>query len=238
MEKLTTRLHWTSLKEEFFIGMRAVEELQRDAAGKLVLVNGEPVTIKTSRLVNELQSAIDAGTIDQLVEECATTMHAGNVQAVLAAWAKTLDSMKCNMAKKAYSPTATTDKVRLETLQKYIASKRTSTRAVSNTGLPQWAYGPTEIDQIDDPAKLQKIINSINDVCSGKANSSHVRFLGENYVAAAKVNRAYAQARKAKLEADAAKPDQSLLDALASVKGKHVRLTAEQAAMLTKLLQG
>lgn len=232
--KITEQLHWTALREEFPIGMRTSEELMRDANGKIVLKDGNPVVVKINKAVNELQDAIDDGRLDALVAEAANKYHNGDIQGVLAAIAKDLASKRYHL-KDAYADSVKKiDEIRLDTLDKYVKSRRTSDTR-STDGLPQWAYGTTEIDAIDDPAKLQKIINSINDVCCGKAGSSYIKYLGEDYLTVAKANREYARKRKTALETSKSALDPELIAKLSAGKGK-VQLTADQAAAIMKLL--
>ena len=229
--RITEELSWNSLKDQFYIGNRTVEELKKDAKGKVVLHEGSPIVVKTTRSINELQDAIDDGTLDEMVKKSADKFHNGNVDAVYAAMARNVSSTRCNLAKRSYAPNREIDIVRLDTLAKFIADRR-GLRSPST--VPQWAYGPEEIDEIDDPAVLQKVINSISDVCSDKAFGKYSERLGENYVEVAKANRKYARERKAKLEAKANQVDPDIIDKL--VKGGKVTLTAEQAATLAKLL--
>lgn len=235
--KLTEELRWTNLREAFPIGMRTVEVLERDAKGNLVLHNGEPKVIKVQKRVNELETAIADGTLDKMVAVCADTYHNGDVQGVYAAMAKTLDSMRCNL-KNGNKNTSLwkNDTERLGILTAYVRSHRTA-QSRSTDGLPQWAFGPTEIDQITDPARLQKIINSISDVCADKAGASYVGLLGEDYVTKAKANREYARKRKAALEAKTQAPDPELIAKL-NKPGKtgKVTLTPEEVETLMKLL--
>lgn len=232
--KITEKLHWTSLKETFPIGMRNCEELQRDAEGKIVLKDGNPVVVKISKFVNELEVAAKDGTLDNMVVEAANLYHDGDIQGVLTAMARDMDSKRCNLKKMYVCATKHIDEVRLATMDEYIKSRRTA-KTRTTDGLPQWAYGTTQIDAIDDTATLQKVINSINDVCCGKAAGSYVKHLGEDYLAVAKANREYARKRKAILEAKANAPDPELLAKLSKGNGK-VTFTAAQAAELLKLI--
>lgn len=231
--RITEQLNWSSYKETYFIGSRMSEELARDDKGNAIMENGQPKVVKVSKFVNELQEAIEANVFDNLVQECATEYHDGNVQAVYAAMARNLDSQRHNMKERSYAPNRKIDEIRLETMVNFVNSHRES-KTRTNNALPQWAYGPTEIDAIDDPAKLQKVINSINDVCCDKAHGGYDKYLGEDYVEVAKVNREYARKRKAELEAKANAVDPAILTKLA--KGSKVTLSADQAAQLMKLL--
>jgi len=233
--RITEKLSWSAMKENYFIGNRMTEILERDKKGNVILINNQPKVVKSTVFVNELQEAIDNGTIDTLVKECADLYHAGNVQSVLTALAKNLDSQRCNMKKREYNPSKKTDEARLETLTNFVNSRREcKTRTAGK--LPQWAYGPTEIDAIEDAAQLQKVINSINDVCCDKSHGSYAKYLGEDYIEAAKANREYARKRKAMLDSKASTtlPDDILAKFLSG--DKNVVFTAEQAAKIMKLL--
>ena len=232
--KITEELNWQSLKDNFFIGTRVVEEIKRDANDKIIMRNGEPVTHKVGRMVNELQNAIDDGTLDKLVKECADRYHDGEVQPVLVAIARNLDSKRCNLKKATYAPNKAIDEVRLETMAKFVADRRASSRTNTTGAIPQWAYGQEQIDKLDTPEAIQKVINSLADVCCDKPGGNYAVRLGENYVEVAKANREYARKRKAELEAKANSIDDALLAKLA--KGSKVTLTPEQAAQLVKIL--
>lgn len=231
--RITEQLNWSSYKETYRIGQSTVEELARDSAGKIIMENDSPKTVKVSKFVNELQDAIDAGVFDALVEECANQYHDGNVQAVYAAMARNLDSQRHNMKKRSYAPNRKIDEMRLETMVSYVNSRREA-KTRTNEAIPQWAFGPEQIDAIDDLAKLQKVINSINDVACDKAHGGYDKRLGANYVEIAKANREYARKRKAELEAKANAVDPEILAKLA--KGSKVTLSADQAAQIMKLL--
>lgn len=231
--KITEQLNWSTYKENYFIGTRPFEELERDADGNIKLVNGHPKAVKVLRFVNELQEAIDAGVFDKLIQECADQLHDGDVQSVLRAVTRNLDSQRHNIKNRQQPFNRKTEEIRLETMVKFVSS-RSKARNRASEGLPQWAYGQAEIDAIDDVAKLQKVINSISDVCCDKAHGGYDKYLGDNYVETAKANREYARKRKADLEAKASAVDPDILGKLA--KGSKVTLTADQAAQLLKLL--
>ncbi len=232
--RLTEQLTWNYLKEVYFIGNITSEELARDAEGNIILTNNQPKVVHTTKMVNRLQEAIDAGEIDKLVVECAKMYHDGNTDAVYYAMARTLDSMRHNLKDRAYAPTLKIDTIRLETLTTYVRTKR-KTAVKASGSIPQWAFGPAEIDAIDDPARLQKVINSINDVVSdAKINKSYAERLGEDYKEVAKRNREHARKRKELLQKKETAVDPDLLAKLAT--GKNVSLTAEQAALIAKLL--
>jgi len=230
--RITEQLNWNQLRENYFIGSRVVEALARDAKGKIILTNGEPKVIKSSVFVNELQEAVDDGRLDALVAEAATLYHGGNTKIVIDAIVRNLDSQRSNMKKREYAPNKKIDEIRLETLTKFVNARRTTKSHASGT-LPQWAYGPAEIDAIEDPNKLQNVINSINDACCNKSHMTYSTHLGENYVEVAKANRAYAQKRKAELVAKVSTVGPEILAKLA--KGSKVTLTQEEAAQLMKL---
>lgn len=236
--RLTEQLTWASYKEQYRIGQIMVEALARDSAGNIIVEDDQPKVVKAYKFVNELKDAIDAGVFDKLVEDCAEAYHAGNTAAVYYAIGRNLDSQRHHMKKRVeergYAPNLQTDKIRLDTMTEYVNShKEAKNGPRGNT--PQWAYGPTEIDAIDDIDKLQKVINSINDVASdAKANKAYVERLGDSYKEVAKANREYARKRKAALQAKETEIDPAILQKLAS--GGKVTLTADQAAALAKLL--
>lgn len=231
--RITEQLKWSSLKEVFFIGTRVSEELARDKNGKIIMVDGEPKTRKVGKFINELQDAIEDGTLDKMVQEAADQYHGGDIQAVLYAVTRNLDSQKSNMKKREYAPNRKIDEIRLATLYDFVNARREA-KTRSSGDLPQWAYGPKEIDEITDVARLQKVINSINDACCDKAHGTYAVHLGPDYVEVAKANREYARKRKAELEAKENAVDPEILAKLA--KGSKVTLSAAQAAQIAKLL--
>lgn len=229
--KVIEELKWQSLKERFFIGSRIVEELVRDTNGNIVIKDGQPITRKVSKFTNELQDAIEAGIMDELLQECADKLHNGDLRAALNAFKRNLSSTKTNMNKR--DTVSRADEIRLATLLEYTSKKSTPKDALGN-GIPQWAYGPEQIDQIDDPDQLQKVINSISDVCSSKAyGDRYVTHLGANYREVAKANRAYARKR---MKALAAAKNAISPELVAKLQKGSVRLSAADAAALLKLL--
>lgn len=231
--KVTEALTWQSLKSTFFIGVRVTEQLKRDKDGKVILRDGEPIVVKVGKQVNELQEAVEDGTLDKLVSECADKLHGGDVQSVYVALSRNLDSVKSN--RKKANTLHVHDATRLETLYGFIKARRIK-KAGTSGRIPQWAYGPKEIDKIDDPERLRRVINSIADVCSDKPGGNYTVLLGENYVEVAKANREYARKRMALLESPVMKVDDATLEKLS--KGGKVVLSADQAAELLKLLKG
>lgn len=242
-EKTTPALMWEALASKYFIGFRMEVDLKRDPQGHVILDDaGHPIPIKVGKNVNELQEAIDDGVLDGLMEECANTLHSGDKKAAFDAFAKRLQSKAYHQrhSDRKESSEWKHDQIMLTTLEKWLAANRPNSTGASSSAssvLPQWAYGPEEIDQITSAAQLQKVINSIADVCSNKAGAGvYSQRLGDNYLEVAKQNRAYARQRKAELEAkeriDEVDPD--LLKKL--TKGGTVKLTDEQAAALVKLL--
>lgn len=237
INRISEELTWNSYSQSYFIGNRLVEELKRDGKGDVVLKDGKPVVMTGTKFVNELQDAISAGIFDELVQKCADEYHGGDVQGVYYALTRNLDSTRYNLkkraAKYAQSSMIAIDKIRLATMEEFVASRSEAKSRSANT-TPQWAYGPTEIDAISDPDKLQKVINSINDVVCDKAHGVYEKRLGPNYVEVAKLNREYARKRKAELEAKANAISPDLLAKLA--KGSKVTLSAEDAAKVLELL--
>jgi len=234
VSRISEQLYWKTLREVYFIGNRTCEIVERDAKGALVMIKGEPKVVKTTKFVNELQEAIDDGTLDALVLDCANKYHGGNTQLVIAALIRNLDSERNNLKKRVCPTNKKIEELRLETMVKFVNDRRESKTRTSGE-LPQWAYGPKEIDAITDPDKLRKIINSINDACCDKYHGTYAEFLGEDYVEAAKANREYARKRKATLEAKANEIDPDLLKKF--ISGQKVTLTADQAAQILKLLK-
>lgn len=244
--KLTQDLHWATLVENFPIGYVPVTKIVtvRDEQGKALLDgNGAEltavITTTDTVFVNKMQEAIDAGVIDQLITECAKQYHNGDFLSALNWWKRVMDSQRHNISGSAYRPTLASDMARLETIDKYTTAKRAmmdKSGRPMKSAKPQWAYGPDEIDQITDAAVLQKVINSIADVCSGaKANVDYATRLGPDFMTVAKANRAYARTRMAALKKELSSDQAKLINVLQDKQGK-ITLTAAQAAELRSLL--
>lgn len=221
--RISENLSWTALKENFYIGS--------------ITVGGQKLT------VNKLQDAIDDGTLKQMLIECADEYHDGDLVAVLNILKRNLSSQLCNMRKRAsagYTSNYETDKIRYETLKTFVdglMSEHVKPKSGISANKPQWAYGPEEIDQIDDPELLRKVINSIADPCSdGKNPAPYIARFGENYREIVIANREYARERLAKLKAEASKPKVS--DALQQkILNGNGRLTKAELEELTELLK-
>lgn len=242
VEKITENLKWESLAQAYFIGFRMEVDLKRDAHNHIVLDdNNHPIPVKHGRMVNELQEAIDHGDLDLMVQEAADLLHGGDVSGVYQALARNLDSKRYHLKRVANKESSVYkhDLVMFETLEKFVNAHKQTKEKASNGDLPQWAYGPAQIDKIEDTDKLQKVINSISDVCCNKAGAAvYSQRLGEDYIEEAKANREYARKRKAELEATAhlKEIDPDLLKKLSG--GKKIQLSPEQATALFKILGG
>lgn len=223
--RITENLTWTSLKDKYFIGTANV-------AGEKVLVDN-------------LRDAIADGSLRALFEDCANTMHDGDLQVVVEAMKRNLSSQACNMNKRmrvGYSSpdTITTDKIRLAELNAFVDTLAKEHHAGSKavtSDKPQWAYGIEEIDQINDPDVLKKVINSIADPCSDSKNSApYIARFGENYREVVIANRDYARARldSLKNQKPATPVSQSILDKVAN--GKKT-FTAAEIAELAEILK-
>ena len=234
--RLTEELYWVSYKELYYIGLRETEELVRDNAGNIVFdENGKERTVRIKRNVNELQEAIDSGEFEAKIQKCADMLHDGDVEEVYFAMAKNLDSQRFHMKKRDVAVSAS-DKIRFATIDAFVRGHRASGNE-NTEEIPQWAFGPEQIDKIDDPAKLLKIINSISDVASdSKFNKAYAVRLGENYREAAKANRTYARKRKAMLETQAkVKLPETLIAKIQS--GDKAQFTAEEMVLLAEFLK-
>jgi hypothetical protein len=231
--KILEALSLRNLTINYAIGNKTVTEVARNAEGKAIIINGEPKLVKKSIFVNELQEAIDAGELDILVQQSADVLHNGDTAPVIDAIIRNLDSYRTNLKKRsAYNPTKAVDEVRLRTMEQFTDTRRKSKKAATGS-LPKWAYGKENIGAITDPKELQKVINSIADVCCDKAAGSYAKYLGEDYKEVAKENRKYARERLATLTAPAA-PSEALI---AKLDGKQVRLSQVEIEELKKLLK-
>lgn len=217
--RISEDLTWKSLKDSFFIGE--------------VRANGNVVH------VNQLLDAITDGTLQAMVEKCATEMHEGNISDVVEAVKRNLSSYKTNMKKKDYAPTANVDKVRVELLWNFFDSLSVKEKKVDES-LPEsartkskWQLTLEEIEQLDKTN--YKVLDSVyQNMMSMKSKYPDVVAATEGFMDRLAVVSKYRSAAKAAAKAEANTIDVPA-DLLARVQdGKS--LTTEDKAKLAEIL--
>lgn len=200
------------------------------------LVDGKEV--KTSRI----QQMIDNGELLALFTDSAAIYNGGNVYKAVMQFRKNLSNYRTIMNDKvkagAYFPDYPTVCAFYNLLWDYTSVVSTelapADSATTKYGKYQWQVTADDIDGIDDAKELQKVINSLNDVCSpGKYRPQFSEYFGEDYLVKAKDLRVAARNRMKSL-VQQAKVSDALLAKLQG-KGK-VTLTAADLAELKNLL--
>lgn len=140
--KITENLKWQSLKENFFIGSVKVD-------GKLVAVNN-------------LDTAIEDGTIDALLLDCANELHDGDVYSALLAWSRNLSSQQTNM-KKDYHPDAKQDWSRYNSLRTFVDKKMAEVKGSTANGNAKayWEYTMEEINALTDAKTIKSVYDNM-----------------------------------------------------------------------------
>lgn len=140
--RITENLNWQSLKENFFIGNVKVD-------GKYVAVNN-------------LDVAIEDGTIEALVVECANELHEGNLYAAYLAWNRNLSSQQTNM-KKGYNPDAEQDWMRFNSLRAYVTKRMAEIKGEANNGNSKayWEYTMEEIEALTDAKTIKSVYDNM-----------------------------------------------------------------------------
>ena len=217
--RISEELTWKAMKDSFFIGE--------------VRANGNVVK------VNQLLDAITDGTLQTMVENCANTMHDGNISDVVEAVKRNLSSYKTNLKKKDYAPNSDVDKTRLELLWTFFDSLSVKEKKVDEN-LPvsardksKWQLTLEEIEQLDKTNF--KILDSVyQNMMSMKSKYPDVVATTEGFMDRLAVVSKYRSAAKAAAKAEANTIDVPA-DLLARVQdGKS--LTAEDKVKLAEIL--
>lgn len=149
--KITENLSWNAIKNNYHIGA--------------VMINGEAVQ------VNELQDAIDNGSIKQLMDECAEQLYAGDLLSVCRVLKHNLASARTNTSKRPNSPTKAKDLTRIELMWNYVDSIMSATAVSSRqnkSGKSYWTWTMEEIMAV--PMSDVRTLQSIRDnMASAKA---------------------------------------------------------------------
>lgn len=204
-ERITKELSWKELKETFKIGT--------------VRYNGKLVQ------VNELEEAIQAGEVRDMLQKCADELHAGDFASAVKAFRRTLQSQGSNMRNDKIAHT-TTDLARYELLDSYtkqfVASANTTI-----VGKAKWQYTVEDIEALrGNHEELRKLYNSMMDKKSKQPEDILNVTTMEEYMTRVDM------VRNMRNEASQPSVSTDLLDKLKANK----KLSAEEAAELVKLL--
>lgn len=143
---ITENLSWQYLKEHYHIGT--------------VVVNGAPVKI------NELQEAIDDGTILSQIEQCADEFYGGDTKAVIDIMKRNVSSALCNTKKRPDTPTKARDLLRIDMVRSFLANLSATTVAKSTRNASGKSYADWTMEEImavplDDLRTLQSLRDNL-----------------------------------------------------------------------------
>lgn len=216
--KLVKELYWPALKEAF-------------PAGK-VRINGQDVVF------DQLQGAIEDGTLLSMVNDCADKLHSGDIKGVITAMRKNLASVKYHMNKKDKVDVAAETK-RYNMLVDFLNSIDPVTteakpgKPVQTAGKHTWEFTKEDIDLIDpsDAKQLYSVYNCMHSKLTRYPEVIAEKFGLQNYLDTIDyVSNKYSEAKKA---AKKVTVDESLLAKLAS--GKRTLTKAETEELLKVL---
>lgn len=208
MAKLIKELNWREMKESYKIGT--------------VKVKGELIK------VNELQDAIEAGEILQLLQTCADELHNGDFSSAIKAFRRALQSQACNMRGNKIAHTAT-DIQRYELLEAYTKQFVSTVSSASIEGKAKWQYTIEDIESLKgNHEELRKLYNSMMDKKSKDPESILAVTTMEEYIS--RVDRVRELRNEAKNETELV--SDSIIDKLQNNK----KLSKEETLELLKLL--
>jgi len=220
-----------SIKE---IGLPALRPLMRELT---IMVDGKE-TVTTI-----LDMDINSGALLTLIKQSAAQYQNGDVYEAVMQLRTRLSSYHTNMKDKIASGEYFPDSAICSNFfhkmwdytDKLAKEFAPTTSATSKYGKAQWQCSIEDIDGITSAAELQKVINSLNDVCSPeKFRPAFEEFFGEDYLNKAKAIRVHARAKLIVLKRSESMST-SLADKLNS-KGK-ITLTAADLDELRKLIK-
>ena len=142
--KITENLSWNNLKSNYHIGT--------------IMVNGEPVQ------VNQLQNAIEDGSMLKLIQDCADQMYNGDIVPVLKVMKHNLSSALCNTKKRPDTPTKFKDLTRIELMSSFLdglVGKATVATRQNKAGKAYWTWSLEEIMAV--PLSDVRTLQSIRD---------------------------------------------------------------------------
>ena len=142
--KITENLSWNNLKSNYHIGT--------------IMVNGEPMQ------VNQLQNAIEDGSMLKLIQDCADQMYNGDIVPVLKVMKHNLSSALCNTKKRPDTPTKFKDLTRIELMSSFLdglVGKATVATRQNKAGKAYWTWSLEEIMAV--PLSDVRTLQSIRD---------------------------------------------------------------------------
>lgn len=142
--KITENLSWNNLKSNYHIGT--------------IMVNGEPMQ------VNQLQNAIEDGSMLKLIQDCADQMYNGDIVPVLKVMKHNLSSALCNTKKRPDTPTKFKDLTRIELMSSFLdglVGKATVATRQNKAGKAYWTWSLEEIMAV--PLSDMRTLQSIRD---------------------------------------------------------------------------
>lgn len=142
--KITENLSWNAIKSNYHIGT--------------IMVNNEPVQ------VNQLQNAIEDGSMLKLIQDCADQMYNGDIVPVLKVMKHNLSSALCNTKKRPDTPTKFKDLTRIELMTSFLdglVGKATVATRQNKAGKAYWTWSLEEIMAV--PLSDMRTLQSIRD---------------------------------------------------------------------------
>lgn len=196
--------------------------------------------------VNQLQDAIEDGTIDAMVVEAANTLHDGDLYRAYAEWSRVLSSTQTNLRKATTRTNITRDWTQYNLLREYVTKRMAELKGSNRTGVarankkPFWAWTIEEIEAI--PLDDLKTAKSVYDnMASKKAKyPEKIEDMGEYLrifdVASAKLSACKKYAKQAK-QAPAIEVNLGDSTMTKLSKGGKVTLSGAEAAELMELIK-
>ena len=217
--KITEALSWQGLKDAFYIGNLTITK-----DGK-----------HFEAFIDKLTEAVENGTLNTLVAECADAYHDGDTYEVYKALSKNLSSQLCNMAKKSFIPHRDIEEKRYTILHGYVQSKMKDHKATATGNAKSyWQWTMEEIEALS-PATDARTIKSIYDLMMSVKSKYPENAAGDTTFTARlkKISEMHSQAKKL-AKAPAPVIDASLMEKLSKGAAK---LTAEESAKLAEILK-
>lgn len=211
--KVITELTWEALRNNYRIGT--------------VKIGGKNIE------VNELNEAIEDGTLDATMQKCADELHEGDLYSALLAFSRNLSSKATNMKKSTYSTTTKVDKIMYELLRDYTDKKMAEVKGSARSGNSKsyWQYTKEEIEAADS---LQLITSIYNLMASMKSKYPELVAKVPDF----EERKALVSKKKSEMLKALKNPANTVGDTLMTklAGGKKTTLSAEEAATLANLL--
>jgi hypothetical protein len=213
--RITESLKWQALEARYYIGN--------------VVVDGK------SRFVNALKDAIDDGSFEKLVQECADELHEGNLYEAYTYVAKNLSSFKTNSKKAPANSKAKINLIRYELLHEHVSKRMKELDAGNHNGGEKagWRYTVADAEAITTLKTATSVYNLMH---SQKTKYPESLIENPEFDAALRIVSAKRTAMlKAAKTTSVPKIPAHIADKLA--KGTKATLSAAEAAELFKILE-